>query len=94
MTEKNIFLTIHGHFYQPPRENPWLESIEMQAAAPFHDWNERIAFECYTPNSVSRIVDSNNGILDVVNNYEHIALISVPPFCHGWKLMPQKPMKE
>lgn len=68
------FLTIHGHFYQPPRENPWLEAIEMQdSALPFHDWNERINKECYNPNSVSKIVDSRNRILDVVNNYEHMS---------------------
>ena len=42
------FVCIHGHFYQPPRENAWLEVIEQQDSAyPFHDWNERISFECY-----------------------------------------------
>ena len=72
--KNDIFLTIHGHFYQPPRENPWLEAIELQdSAAPFHDWNERINQECYNPNSVSKIVDSRNRILDVVNNYEYIS---------------------
>ena len=71
-TEK--FLTIHGHFYQPPRENPWLEAIELQdSALPFHDWNERICKECYNPNSVSRIVDNKNKILDIVNNYEYMS---------------------
>jgi len=71
---KDVFLTIHGHFYQPPRENPWLESIELQdSALPFHDWNERINNECYNPNSVSKIVDSRNRILDVVNNYEEMS---------------------
>lgn len=72
--KKDIFLTIHGHFYQPPRENPWLEAIELQdSALPFHDWNERINKECYNPNSVSKIVDSRNRILDVVNNYEYMS---------------------
>lgn len=71
MSQKEVFLTIHGHFYQPPRENPWLESIELQdSASPFHDWNARINSECYNPNSVSKIVDNRNRILDVVNNYE------------------------
>lgn len=71
---KEVFLAIHGHFYQPPRENPWLEAIEQQdSAAPFHDWNERINSECYNPNSVSKIVDSRNRILDVVNNYSLIS---------------------
>ncbi|HNW25821.1 MAG TPA: DUF3536 domain-containing protein [Candidatus Gastranaerophilaceae bacterium] len=74
MSHKEVFLAIHGHFYQPPRENPWLEAIELQdTAAPFHDWNERINNECYNPNSVSKIVDSRNRILDVVNNYSMIS---------------------
>lgn len=69
-----VFLTIHGHFYQPPRENPWLEAIEEQDSAhPFHDWNERINSECYNPNSVSKIVTSDNKILNVVNNYEYMS---------------------
>ena len=73
-TPKEKFLTIHGHFYQPPRENPWLEAIELQdSALPFHDWNERICKECYNPNSVSRIVDNKNRILDIVNNYEYMS---------------------
>ncbi len=72
--KNEVFLTIHGHFYQPPRENPWLEAIELQdSALPYHDWNERINIECYNPNSVSKIVDSRNRILDVVNNYEHMS---------------------
>lgn len=74
MSNNEVFLTIHGHFYQPPRENPWLEAIELQdSALPFHDWNERINRECYNPNSVSKIVDSRNRILDVVNNYEYMS---------------------
>ena len=69
----SVYLTIHGHFYQPPRENPWLEYLETQdSASPAHDWNERIDAECYTPNSVSRIVDNRNMILDIVNNYTYI----------------------
>ena len=72
--KQKIFLTIHGHFYQPPRENPWLEAIEQQdSAQPFHDWNERINAECYNPISVSKIVDSKNQILNVVNNYEYMS---------------------
>ena len=72
--ENKVFLTVHGHFYQPPRENPWLEAIEQQdSALPFHDWNERINGECYNPNSISKIVDSKNQILDMVNNYEYMS---------------------
>lgn len=71
---KKVYLTIHGHFYQPPRENPWLETIEIQdSACPFHDWNERVSAECYTPNSVSKIVTHDNKILDIVNNYSYIS---------------------
>ncbi len=71
---KKVYLTIHGHFYQPPRENPWLETIEIQdSAAPYHDWNSRIASECYTPNSVSKIVTEQNKIMDIVNNYSYIS---------------------
>ena len=65
---------IHGHFYQPPRENPWLEAIELQDSAyPYHDWNERITAECYAPNSASRILDSDGRILRIVNNYSRIS---------------------
>lgn len=68
------YLTVHGHFYQPPRENPWLEFLELQESAfPAHDWNERVAKECYCPNSVSKIVDGSNKILDIVNNYEFMS---------------------
>lgn len=74
MTERKKYLTIHGHFYQPPRENPWLEAIELQeSAAPWHDWNARISEECYNPNSVSRIVDGHNKIIDIVNNYKYMS---------------------
>lgn len=68
------YLCIHGHFYQPPRENAWLEAIELQdGAAPFHDWNEKINFECYAPNAAARILDEKNFILKIVNNYEKIS---------------------
>jgi alpha-amylase/alpha-mannosidase (GH57 family) len=68
------YICIHCHFYQPPRENPWLEAIELQDSAyPFHDWNERITAECYAPNSASRILDPANRILQIVNNYRHIS---------------------
>jgi alpha-amylase/alpha-mannosidase (GH57 family) len=64
------FVCIHGHFYQPPRENPWLESIEGQPSAyPYHDWNERIAAECYAVNANARILDGENRIVSIVNNY-------------------------
>lgn len=65
---------IHGHFYQPPRENPWLEEIEREeSAAPFHDWNERIAEECYKPNAAARILDEQGLIRELKNNYDHLS---------------------
>jgi alpha-amylase/alpha-mannosidase (GH57 family) len=68
------YICIHGHFYQPPRENPWLEAIEPQDdAAPYHDWNERINVECYAPNVASRILDDRDRIVDIVNNYSRIS---------------------
>ena len=68
------YICIHGHFYQPPRENPWLEAIELQDSAyPYHDWNERITAECYAANSVSRVLDGENRIIELVNNYSKIS---------------------
>jgi alpha-amylase/alpha-mannosidase (GH57 family) len=68
------FICIHGHFYQPPRENPWLGEIEVQDSAyPYHDWNQRITAECYAPNTASRILDPSNRIVDIVNNYTRIS---------------------
>lgn len=70
----NRYICIHGHFYQPPRENPWLEEVELQDLAyPYHDWNERITAECYAPNTASRILDSKRRIIDIVNNYTKIS---------------------
>jgi alpha-amylase/alpha-mannosidase (GH57 family) len=70
----NKYICIHGHFYQPPRENPWLESIEIQdSASPYKDWNERITAECYSPNTASRIMAEDRKIIDIINNYAHIS---------------------
>jgi alpha-amylase/alpha-mannosidase (GH57 family) len=69
-----LSICVHGHFYQPPRENPWLEAIEIQDSAyPYHDWNERIAAECYAPNSASRITDREGRITRIVSNYARIS---------------------
>ena len=74
-SSSNKFICIHGHFYQPPRENAWLEVIEIQDSAhPYHDWNERISAECYAPNSASRILDKVGGtIKNITNNYSRIS---------------------
>ena len=70
----NRYICIHGHFYQPPRENPWLEDIELQDSAyPFHDWNEKISEECYKTNTASRILDKKGNIIKIVNNYNQIS---------------------
>ncbi len=78
------FLCIHCHFYQPPRENPWLESIELQESAyPYHDWNERVTAECYEPNAASRILTPDNRITRIVNNYSRISF-NVGPTLLSW----------
>ena len=60
------YVCVHGHFYQPPQENPWLESIERQESAhPYHDWNERVTAECYAPNAASRIFDDRQRIVEI-----------------------------
>ncbi len=68
------YVCVHAHFYQPPRENAWLEAVEYQDSAyPYHDWNERVTAECYAPNSASRILDGDGRILQIVNNYSKIS---------------------
>jgi alpha-amylase/alpha-mannosidase (GH57 family) len=68
------YLCVHGHFYQPPRENPSLEAVELQDSAyPYHDWNVKITSECYAPNATSRILDAEQRIIQLVNNYAQIS---------------------
>ncbi len=69
-----MHVVIHGHFYQPPRENPWTGVIERQpSAAPAHDWNRRILGECYAPNARSPVLDARGQIQDFVNTYEFLS---------------------
>ena len=78
------WVCIHGHFYQPPRENPWLEAIEPQPSArPYHDWNERITAECYRPNTAARVVDGQGQIIQIVDNYERMSF-NVGPTLMSW----------
>ena len=84
MPPSKRFICIHGHFYQPPRENPWLETVETQdSAAPYHDWNERICAECYATNGAARIVNNRNLITSIVNNYARISF-NVGPTLLSW----------
>ena len=83
----NRYICIHGHFYQPPRENPWLEDIELQDAAyPHHDWNAKITHECYRQNAASRILGPDRRIVDIVNNYASISFDFGPTLLHWLQL--------
>jgi hypothetical protein len=87
-----IYVAVHGHFYQPPRENPYLNAIERQPSAlPYHDWNERIHYECYRPNAFARVLSDQGDLLGIVNNYEYLSFNIGPtliPKCISafWKL--------
>ncbi|HUH01627.1 MAG TPA: DUF3536 domain-containing protein [Kofleriaceae bacterium] len=78
------FVCVHGHFYQPPRDNPWLESVDPQpSAAPFHDWNARILDECYRPNAHARLIDADQYITSISNNYARMSF-NVGPTLMSW----------
>ncbi|MBQ7562160.1 MAG: DUF3536 domain-containing protein [Synergistaceae bacterium] len=78
------YVCIHGHFYQPPRENPWLETVEIQeSASPWHDWNARISAECYSRNSASRILNQQGDIIRICNNYAHMSF-NIGPTLLTW----------
>lgn len=73
-TAMGVYVTVHGHFYQPPRENPYLDAIERQpSASPYHDWNERIHHECYRPNAFARVLNHRGEVVGIVNNYEYFS---------------------
>lgn len=73
-TAHGIYVTVHGHFYQPPRENPYLNAIERQpSASPFHNWNERIHYECYRPNAFARVLNDDGNVIGIINNYEYLS---------------------
>src|SRR5258708_12225304 len=86
------YICIHAHFYQPPRENPWLEAVETQESAyPYHDWDERITAECYAPNAAARILDAQGRIEQITNNYEHISYNFGPTLLSSMKESPPDP---
>ncbi|MDJ0555459.1 MAG: DUF3536 domain-containing protein [Microcoleaceae cyanobacterium MO_207.B10] len=83
-TATGVYVTIHGHFYQPPRENPYLDSIERQPSAePFHDWNERIFHECYRPNAFARVLNDRGELVGITNNYEYLSF-NIGPTLMSW----------
>jgi alpha-amylase/alpha-mannosidase (GH57 family) len=78
------YICVHGHFYQPPRENPWLEFVELQESAwPYHDWNERITAECYGPNTAARVLGDDGRIIRLINNYARMSF-NVGPTLLAW----------
>ncbi|KEO71961.1 DUF3536 domain-containing protein [Anditalea andensis] len=80
----NKYICLHGHFYQPPRENPWLNIVEIQDSAyPYHDWNHRINAECYARNGASRIMNGEGKIVEIVNNYSRISF-NMGPTLLAW----------
>jgi len=79
-----VCVTIHGHFYQPPRENPYLNEIERQpSAAPCHNWNERIYHECYRPNAFARVLNDQGEIIGIINNFEYLSF-NIGPTLMAW----------
>jgi alpha-amylase/alpha-mannosidase (GH57 family) len=84
MPAEPVTLVVHGHFYQPPRENPWTEEVAREvSAAPYHDWNERIAAECYRPNGYARVLDDRGLIVAICNNYEKLSF-NMGPTLMSW----------
>nr|MBI1229386.1 DUF3536 domain-containing protein [Cytophagales bacterium] len=80
----NKYICLHGHFYQPPRENPWLNIVEIQDSAyPYHDWNHRINAECYARNGASRILDDEGRVVDIMNNYSWMSF-NMGPTLLAW----------
>lgn len=68
------FVAVHGHFYQPPREDPWLDLVPRElSAAPWHDWNERIERECYRAVTAARLQDARGRITGIINLLEWIS---------------------
>jgi hypothetical protein len=81
---QGVYVTLHGHFYQPPRENPYIGAIERQdSAAPFHNWNDRICHECYRPNAFARILNEAGEVIEIVNNFEYLSF-NIGPTLMSW----------
>jgi alpha-amylase/alpha-mannosidase (GH57 family) len=83
-TAIGVYVTVHGHFYQPPRENPYLNAVERQpSAAPCHDWNERVHQECYRPNAFARVLNNQGEVVEIVNNFEYLSF-NLGPTLMSW----------
>ncbi len=83
-TATGVYVTVHGHFYQPPRENPYLNAVERQpSAAPCHDWNERVHQECYRPNAFARVLNNQGEVVGIVNNFESLSF-NIGPTLMSW----------
>ncbi|HEY1097447.1 MAG TPA: DUF3536 domain-containing protein [Myxococcota bacterium] len=79
-----LLCCIHGHFYQPPRENPWLEELEREeSAAPHHDWNARITEECYAPKAWARVLDDQARVTRLYSNYTRLGF-NIGPTLTSW----------
>jgi len=77
-------LVVHAHFYQPPRENPWLDEVEVEvSAAPFHDWNQRIERECYRAVVAARVQGATGRISQIMNTLEWISF-NIGPTLLEW----------
>ncbi len=77
-------VVVHGHFYQPPRDNPWTGEVEREpTAAPFHDWNQRIESECYAPVANARVLDSEGNVAHTDNLYSALSF-DVGPTLFEW----------
>ncbi|ERT05760.1 glycosyl hydrolase 57 family protein [Lyngbya aestuarii BL J] len=84
LTATGVYVVIHGHFYQPPRENPYLNAVESQLSAdPYHDWNERIYHECYRPNTLARVLNDRGEVVGIINNYEYLSF-NIGPTLMSW----------
>ena len=78
------YICIHGHFYQPPRENPWTGEVDAEESAkPFHDWNERIHKECYAANTQAPILDEKGRVAETLNNFSRISF-DIGPTLLSW----------
>lgn len=74
----------HHHFYQPPRENPWLGSVSNEWTAwPYHDWNERITAECYRAMVAVALPGGEDGSTELMTPLASSSF-DIGPTLHQW----------